>query len=149
MSTTLRARRIRYALAAVKGVGRQAIEALIEARGDKPFRDLADFARRINPRSLNKRTLENLIAAGALDELEPDRAKATASVDAVMSLAQQSHEAANRRHGGHVRRRRPRPTCSCASRPTTLGRRPSACSTNTTPSASSCQAIRSTNMATF
>jgi len=44
---------------------------------------------------LNKRTLENLIAAGAFDELEPDRAKACASIDAMMSLAQQSHEAAN------------------------------------------------------
>ncbi|HZH52258.1 MAG TPA: DNA polymerase III subunit alpha [Microvirga sp.] len=86
---------ILYALAAVKGVGRQAIEAVIEARGDSPFKDLADFARRINPRMLNKRTLENLIAAGAFDELEPDRAKACASIDAMMSLAQQSHEAAN------------------------------------------------------
>ncbi|MCB8820687.1 DNA polymerase III subunit alpha [Microvirga rosea] len=86
---------ILYALAAVKGVGRQAIEAVIEARGDKPFESLADFARRINPRMLNKRTLENLIAAGAFDEIEPDRAKACAAVDAVMSLAQQCHEAAN------------------------------------------------------
>jgi DNA polymerase-3 subunit alpha len=86
---------ILYALAAVKGVGRQAIEAVVEARGAEPFKDLSDFARRINPRILNKRTLENLIAAGAFDELEPDRAKACASIDAMMSLAQQSHEAAN------------------------------------------------------
>jgi DNA polymerase-3 subunit alpha len=86
---------ILYALAAVKGVGRQAIEAVVEARGTEPFKDLSDFARRINPRMLNKRTLENLIAAGAFDELEPDRAKACASIDAIMSLAQQSHEAAN------------------------------------------------------
>ena len=55
----------------------------VEARGDEPFRDLADFARRINPRAVNKRTLESLIAAGALDELEPDRARAAAAVDAV------------------------------------------------------------------
>ncbi|MEZ0170576.1 DNA polymerase III subunit alpha [Microvirga sp. TS319] len=86
---------ILYALAAVKGVGRQAIEAVVEARGDESFKDLADFARRINPKALNKRTLENLIAAGAFDELEPDRAKACASIDAMMSLAQQSYEAAN------------------------------------------------------
>src|SRR4051812_34130731 len=86
---------IRYALAAVKGVGRQAIGALVQARGDDPFRDLAALARRINPRLLNKRTLENLIAAGALDELEPDRARAMAAVDAMMSLAQQSVEASN------------------------------------------------------
>jgi DNA polymerase-3 subunit alpha len=86
---------IRYALAAVKGVGRQAMEALVETRGDAPFKDLADFARRINARVLNKRILENLIAAGAFDELEPDRARAMASVDAMLSLAQQAHEAAN------------------------------------------------------
>jgi DNA polymerase-3 subunit alpha len=86
---------ILYALAAVKGVGRQAIESVIEARGNKPFKDLADFARRINPRMLNKRTLENLIAAGAFDELEPDRARACASIDAMMNLAQQAHESAN------------------------------------------------------
>ncbi|MCG7393909.1 DNA polymerase III subunit alpha [Microvirga sp. ACRRW] len=86
---------ILYALAAVKGVGRQAIEAVVEARGDEPFKDLADFARRINPKAINKRTIENLIAAGAFDELEPDRAKACASIDAMMSLAQQSYEAAN------------------------------------------------------
>ncbi|HEY8565234.1 MAG TPA: DNA polymerase III subunit alpha [Beijerinckiaceae bacterium] len=84
---------IRYALAAVKGVGRQAVEGLVAARGDGPFRDLADLARRLNPRLVNKRTLENLVAAGALDEIEPDRAKATACVDAMMSLAQRAVEA--------------------------------------------------------
>ena len=94
-SVTTRKGAIRYALAAIKGVGRQAIEALIEARGDAPFKDLADLARRINPRVLNKRTLENLIAAGALDELEPDRARAMAAVDAMMSLAQQAAEASS------------------------------------------------------
>jgi DNA polymerase III subunit alpha len=87
--------RIRYALAAVKGVGRSAVEALVEARGDTPFASLADLAKRLNPRLFNKRTLENLIAAGALDELESDRARACAAVDAMMSLAQHSAEAAN------------------------------------------------------
>ncbi|MDQ4136103.1 MAG: DNA polymerase III subunit alpha, partial [Pseudomonadota bacterium] len=69
------------------------MEALVEARGDKPFKDLADFARRMNARVLNKRILENLIAAGAFDELEPDRARAVASIDAMLSLAQQAHDA--------------------------------------------------------
>ncbi|HEX2127569.1 MAG TPA: DNA polymerase III subunit alpha, partial [Thermoleophilaceae bacterium] len=87
--------RIRYALAAVKGVGRQAVESLVEARGERPFASLADLAKRLNPKLFNKRTLENLVAAGALDELEPDRARACAAVDAVMSLAQHSAEAAN------------------------------------------------------
>src|SRR5205823_3694027 len=40
-----------YALAALKGVGRQAVEAIVEARGAQPFRDLGDFARRLNPRA--------------------------------------------------------------------------------------------------
>ncbi|HYF55962.1 MAG TPA: DNA polymerase III subunit alpha, partial [Salinarimonas sp.] len=85
---------IRYALAAVKGVGRQAVEAIVEARGAKPFKDLADFARRIPPKALNKRILENLIAAGCFDEIEPDRSRACAAIDAMLSLAQQAAESA-------------------------------------------------------
>jgi DNA polymerase-3 subunit alpha len=86
--------RIFYALAAIKGVGRQAMEHLVEARGDTPFRDLADFGRRINPKIVNKRTLESLIAAGALDELEPDRARLTAGVDRILGLATRLQESA-------------------------------------------------------
>lgn len=83
---------IRYALAAVKGVGREAVRALIEARAERPFADLGDLARRMNPKCINKRTLESLVAAGALDELEPDRARATAAIDAMMALAQRAAE---------------------------------------------------------
>ena len=86
---------IRYALAAIKGVGKQAVEALVKARGDKPFADLADLARRINPRLLNKRTLESLVAAGALDELEPDRARAAVALEPMLALAQRNMEAAS------------------------------------------------------
>src|SRR5207253_182280 len=46
---------ILYALAALKGVGGQAVEAIVAARGNRPFRDLTDFASRINPRAINKR----------------------------------------------------------------------------------------------
>jgi len=86
---------IRYALAAIKGVGRQVVESIVSARGDKPFTSLADFASRINPRLVNKRTLEALIAAGAFDELEPDRARATAAIDAMMALAARTAAAAS------------------------------------------------------
>ncbi|MCR4282462.1 MAG: DNA polymerase III subunit alpha, partial [Bauldia sp.] len=79
--------RIYYALAAIKGVGPQAIEHLVAVRGDRPFRDLADFGRRINPKIINKRTLESLIAAGALDEQEPDRARLTAGVERILGMA--------------------------------------------------------------
>ena len=58
---------IYYALAALKGVGRQAVDSIVAARGDKPFADLTDFARRINPRAVNKRVLESLAASGAFD----------------------------------------------------------------------------------
>jgi DNA polymerase-3 subunit alpha len=87
--------RIFYALAAIKGLGRQAMEHLIEIRGDKPFRDVADFGRRINPKIINRRTLECLIAAGALDELEPDRARLTAGVDRILGLASRLQENAS------------------------------------------------------
>ena len=82
-----------YALAALKGVGKQAVETIVTARGDKPFADLSDFSRRINPRAVNKRVLESLAAAGAFDALEPNRARALASVDVIMGAAQRSHEA--------------------------------------------------------
>src|SRR6185295_18650191 len=51
---------IHYALAALKGVGREAVKAIVDARGDKPFRDVTDFAGRVNARAINKRVLESL-----------------------------------------------------------------------------------------
>ena len=54
---------IHYALAALRGVGRQAVETIIAARGERAFADLSDFGRRINPRAVNKRVLESLAAA--------------------------------------------------------------------------------------
>ncbi|CAM5215229.1 DNA polymerase III subunit alpha OS=Bosea thiooxidans OX=53254 GN=ARD30_10500 PE=3 SV=1 [Bosea thiooxidans] len=52
-----------------------------------PFRDLADLARRIDTKLVNRRTLEALIAAGALDELEEDRARAMAAIDGMLALS--------------------------------------------------------------
>ena len=83
---------IYYALAALRGVGRQAVQSIIEARAERPFADLADFARRINPRSINKRVLESLAASGAFDALEPNRARAYAAVDIMLAAAQRAHD---------------------------------------------------------
>jgi DNA polymerase-3 subunit alpha len=86
---------IRYSLAAVKNVGRHAVEHLYEERAAKgPFRDVSDFARRINPRLLNKRALETMAAAGALDELGIDRATALANVDRLIAAGNRSLETA-------------------------------------------------------
>jgi DNA polymerase-3 subunit alpha len=86
--------RILYSLAAVKGVGAQAVEHLVEARGAKPFLELADFGQRINPRIINKRTLESLVAAGALDELSPDRASLHAGIDRILGHAARLQDSA-------------------------------------------------------
>src|SRR5499427_83915 len=84
-----------YALSALKGVGRQAVDTIVAARGTQPFRDLSDFAGRINPRAVNKRVLESLSAAGAFDCIERERARAAAAVDVVLAAAQRAHEAAS------------------------------------------------------
>jgi DNA polymerase-3 subunit alpha len=83
-----------YALAALKGVGRQAIEAIIAARRGGTFADLADFAGRVNPRAVNKRVLESLAAAGAFDTFEKNRARVFTAVDAVIARAQRAHDTA-------------------------------------------------------
>jgi DNA polymerase-3 subunit alpha len=84
-----------YALAALKGVGEQAVQSIIDARTGRSFADLADFAGRINPRAINKRMLESLAAAGAFDEFEANRARVFAGVDMVLRQAQHAHEAAS------------------------------------------------------
>jgi DNA polymerase-3 subunit alpha len=84
-----------YALAALKGVGRQAVEAIVAERAKGAFADLADFAARMNPRAVNKRVLESLAAAGAFDEFERNRARVFAAVDLVLGRAQHAHEAAS------------------------------------------------------
>jgi DNA polymerase III subunit alpha len=83
-----------YALAALKGVGSQAVEQIIAARGPRKFADLADFAGRINPRAVNKRVLESLAAAGAFDEFESNRARVFSVMDAVLARAQRAHDTA-------------------------------------------------------
>jgi DNA polymerase-3 subunit alpha len=80
---------VRYALAAVKNVGEQGMESLVAertARGE--FKDIHDFANRIDPKGLNKRQLENLIAAGAFDSIYPKRGELYANADEILKTAQ-------------------------------------------------------------
>ena len=82
-----------YSLAALKGVGGQAVDSIVAAREAMPFRDISDFAARINPRNVNKRVLESLVAAGAFDKLEPNRARVFGAVESMLSAATRSHDA--------------------------------------------------------
>ncbi|MFT4279596.1 MAG: DNA polymerase III subunit alpha [Rhodopseudomonas sp.] len=85
---------IYYALGGLKGVGLQAVQQIVEARGDKPFASLADFAARVNPRAINRRVVECLAAAGAFDCLNSNRAVVSAAADAIVAACQRNHEAA-------------------------------------------------------
>ncbi len=80
---------ILYALGALKNVGAEAMEGIVRERAAKgPFKDVFDFLRRIDPRQVNKRALENLVRAGAFDKLEPNRRKLFENLDALLSYAQ-------------------------------------------------------------
>ncbi len=66
---------VRYALGGLKGVGESAMDLLVaERRAKGPFKDLDDFANRVEPRMLNRRQLESLAAAGGFDSLGVSRA---------------------------------------------------------------------------
>jgi len=83
---------IRYALAAVKKVGQAAMQALVAARGDRPFADITDFATRVDPKQLSKMQIENLARAGAFDRLDPNRARLFAGAELVLRRAQADAE---------------------------------------------------------
>jgi DNA polymerase-3 subunit alpha len=84
---------IRYSLAALRNVGRQAVDHICAERDKRGrFKDVSEFARAINPRLVNKRALETLAAAGAFDELGIDRATALANVDRIMAAGTRSLE---------------------------------------------------------
>ena len=79
---------IRYALAAIKNVGPQAMETIIAERAaNGQFQSISDFAGRIDPKLINKRQLENLVRAGAFDTLNPNRAQVLGAVEHVLSHA--------------------------------------------------------------
>ena len=78
-----------YALGAIRNVGMAAMEQLVEARrAGGPFLDLFDFLERIDPKSVNKRALENLARAGAFDRLHPNRAQIVEAADTLIAYAQ-------------------------------------------------------------
>ncbi len=88
---------VRFGLGAIKGTGRGAIEAIVQARAEGgPFRDVFDFCRRIDRARVNKRVLEALIKAGAFDALHGERSSLLASaglaIDWAETQAQHAHQ---------------------------------------------------------
>jgi DNA polymerase-3 subunit alpha len=79
---------IHYALSAVRNVGRAAMDHVIDVRDrGGAFRSLFDFARRVDAKYVNRRILENLVAAGAFDSLNSNRAQAHAAIDMMLGEA--------------------------------------------------------------
>ena len=90
-----KASQIRYGLGAVKGSGQNAIEAIVAARKDGPFKDLFDFVKRVDKKQINRRTIESLIRAGAMDCFGVDRGVLIASVNFAMECAEQAEASIN------------------------------------------------------
>ena len=91
----LPSRTIRYGMGAVKGTGQGAVEEILRARQDGPFTTLFDFCRRIDRRTVNKRSIEALIRVGAFDSIEPNRGALLASLATALEAAEQYERGAN------------------------------------------------------
>ena len=79
---------VRYALAGIRNVGEKAMESLVvEREVSGKFESLQDLFERIPKGALNSRQLEALASAGALDALEPNRAKVFANADLLLAVA--------------------------------------------------------------
>ena len=86
--------RIVYGIGAIKGVGEGPIEAIISARQvHHKFTDLFDFCAKVDIKKINKRILEKLVYAGALDTLGPHRASIMATLPEAIAAADQHAKA--------------------------------------------------------
>ncbi len=79
---------VRYALAGIRNVGEKAMEAIVaERKANGKFESLKDFFERLPQGSMNRRQLEGLACAGALDGIEPNRAAVFANADMLLAVA--------------------------------------------------------------
>jgi helix-hairpin-helix protein len=81
-----------YGLSALKGVGEKQAAEIVRARNERQFTSLRDFAERVDLTIVGRKALECLANAGAFDCLEPDRATAFASIDAMLAIHRQKAE---------------------------------------------------------
>ena len=84
-----------YALGALKNVGIDAMKLVVDGRGDKPFANIHDFARRVDLKKVGKRPLEMLARAGAFDQLDNNRQCVIESIDALVGYSDAIHKQKN------------------------------------------------------
>ncbi len=92
LSFTVENDAIRFGLLALKNVGQAAVEAILTARGSRPFTSLMDFCRRVTQveGTVSRATIETLIKAGALCSIEPNRARLLRGLPDCLAQAQRS-----------------------------------------------------------
>src|SRR3546814_17043993 len=87
---------MRYGLGAVKGTGQGAVEEIIRIRNEGgPYASLFDFCRRVDRHTVNRRSIEALIRAGAFDAIAENRAALLATVANAIAAAEQAERSAN------------------------------------------------------
>ncbi len=84
-----------YALGALKNVGVEAMNLVVEGRADKPFVNLFDFARRVDLKKVGKRPLEMMARAGAFDQFDKNRRRVFESLEQLVQYSAAIHEQKN------------------------------------------------------
>ncbi|KAA0894136.1 DNA polymerase III subunit alpha [Oryzomonas rubra] len=92
LSFTVVGKSMRFGLGAVKGIGTGAVEAILEARAEGPFKDIYDFCERVDMRRANKKVFEALIKCGAFDSTGAFRSALMEGLEQAMSYGQKIQE---------------------------------------------------------
>ncbi len=84
---------VMFGMGAIKGAGDIAINTMLEARGDEEFTDFSDFVSRIDSSKVNKKVIESLIKAGALDGFGYSRKAMLAQIEDIIEMAKKAGDA--------------------------------------------------------
>lgn len=79
---------IRFGLNAIKNVGYQAIQEIVNKRQQRPYANLYDLCHRISLKKVNRRAIEALIFSGAMDDFDVDRSTLLASLDRALKMGE-------------------------------------------------------------
>ena len=87
---------IRFGLGAIKAVGIKVMQGVVDERKENgKFKDIYDFAKRVDPKSVNKKSIEALAKSGSFDTIASNRRQIKESYDVISSYSSQQHEEAN------------------------------------------------------